>query len=176
MPGTVVIYRSISGFTRKYAEWIAEELKADLFDARTINALKLSEYSIIIFGGSLHAVGINGLKLIKENLSQLRDKKLIVFAVGASPPKDGILNEVMEGNFSDTDQGIFKLFYLRGGFNVDKLDFPNKILMSLFRIRIWLKKRKSSDEKGMLAAYSKPMDFTRKENIKQIVEYVQSLV
>lgn len=26
----VVVYKSISGFTKKYAEWIAEELEADL--------------------------------------------------------------------------------------------------------------------------------------------------
>jgi len=38
-----------------------------------------------------------------------------------------------------------------------------------------LKRDKISDEKGMLAAYSKPMDFTKKENIKELLEYVRSL-
>ena len=37
---TVVIYRSTSGFTKRYAEWIAEELKADLFEARKIDGPK----------------------------------------------------------------------------------------------------------------------------------------
>ena len=65
---TVVIYRSTSGFTKRYAEWIAEELKADLFEARKIDAPKLADYDLIVFGGSLHAVGINGIKLRQREL------------------------------------------------------------------------------------------------------------
>ncbi|MGD6852450.1 MAG: flavodoxin domain-containing protein [Candidatus Bathyarchaeia archaeon] len=176
MPKTVVVYRSISGFTRKYAEWLAEELHADLFDARKVDAKKLSEYSLIIFGGSLHAVGISGVSLIKDNLPSLADKKIIVFAVGASPSKEGIIEEIRENNFSEQQQGNLKLFYLRGGFNYGKLDFGNKVLMAFFRVRLAFKKNKTPDEKGMLAAYAKPMDFTRKENIREIVDYAKSLI
>ena len=173
---TVVIYRSTSGFTKRYAEWIAEELKADLFEARTIDASNLADYDLIVFGGSLHAVGINGIKLVKENLTQLINKKIIVFAVGASPPKENITEEIATKNFSVEQQKNIKLFYLRGGFCFDKLDFSKKIVMTLFRVRLSLKKNKTPDEKGMLAAYSKPIDCTRKENIKAIVEYAQSIV
>ena len=172
---TVVVYRSISGFTKKYAEWISEELKADLFDARGIEAERLSEYDLIIFGGSLHAVGINGVKLIKQNLSLLADKKIVVFAVGASSPKENIETEILNRNFSNEEQKKLKLYYLRGGFNFSKLNFANKALMALFRVRVSLKKNKAPDEKGMLAAYSKPVDCTKKENIKGIIEYAQSL-
>jgi menaquinone-dependent protoporphyrinogen IX oxidase len=175
MLGTVVIYRSTSGFTKRYAEWIAEELKADLFEARKINGSKLANYDLIVFGGSLHAVGISGIKIIKENLTQLADKKVIVFAVGASPPKENITEEIATKNFLLEQQKNLKLFYLRGGFCFEKLDFTNKIVMALFRVRLSLKKSKTPDERGMLAAYSRPIDCTRKENIKAIVEYVQSL-
>jgi flavodoxin len=171
-----VIYRSISGFTKKYAEWIAKECNADIYDAKEFSAQKLSEYSTIIFGGSLHAFGITGIKLVKENLPKFTNKKIVVFTVGASPPKEGIVSEIMGNNFSSDEQSNLKLFYLRGGFDFDKLDFPNKVIMALFKVRLRFKKNKSSDEIGMLAAYSKPMDFTRKENIKQLVDYVQSTV
>ena len=123
----------------------------------------------------LHAVGINGIKMIKENFPQLADKKIIVFAVGASPPKENIPEEIATKNFSVEQQKNLKLFYLRGGFCFDKLDFTNKIVMTLFRVRLSLKKSKTPDERGMLAAYSRPIDCTRKENIKAIVEYAQSL-
>jgi menaquinone-dependent protoporphyrinogen IX oxidase len=171
---TVVIYRSISGYTKKYAQWIAKECNADIYDAKEFNTQKLSDYSTIIFGGSLHAVGINGIACIKENLPKLTNKKIVIFTVGASPPKEGIIREIMDNNFSTNEQGNLKLFYLRGGFDFNKLDFPNKIIMALFRVRLTLKKNKSSDEMGMLTAYSKPMDLVRKENIKQLVDYVKS--
>jgi len=175
MSRTVVVYRSISGFTKKYAEWIAEELNADLFEAREIKEEKLREYDLIIFGGSLHAVGINGIKLVKQNISQLANKKIVVFAVGASPPKEGITDEIRKSNFPEEEQKNLKLYYLRGGFKFSKLDFTNKIIMTLFRARLSIKKKKTPDEKGMLAAYSKPIDCTKKENIKEIIEYAKSL-
>lgn len=128
------VYRSVSGFTKKYAEWIAEELKADLFDARKIDPPKLQDYELIIFGGSLHAAGINGLKLIKDNPSLLAEKKIVVFAVGASMAKANVVEEIRKRNFGEEPLVNLKLFYLRGGFNFGKLDFTNKVLMSFFRL------------------------------------------
>ncbi len=173
MSSTMVIYRSTSGFTKKYAEWIAEECKADLFDAKKVSPEKMAQYEVVIFGGSLHAVGISGLKLIKDNLSRLGGKKVIVFAVGASPPRENVLTEVRQRNFSP-EMSEVQFFYLRGGFDFSKLDRINKFLMTLLKIRLAFKKTKTSDEIGMLAAYSKPIDCTRKDNIKALVNYVLS--
>jgi menaquinone-dependent protoporphyrinogen IX oxidase len=172
---TSVVYRSVSGFTKKYAAWIAEDLNADIYEAKEANWENLANYDLIIFGGSMHAVGINGVKIIKENLSRLADKKVVIFAVGASPPRENILDEIRAKNFSSEEQKKVELFYLRGGFNYGKLNLSNKVLMTLFRVKLSMKKNKTPDEKGMLAAYSKPIDCARKENIKGIVEYVKSL-
>jgi menaquinone-dependent protoporphyrinogen IX oxidase len=53
---TIVLYESKTGFTRKYAEWIAEELDAELFPLqearRSIDAAKLQDYDAVIFGGN----------------------------------------------------------------------------------------------------------------------------
>ena len=56
---TIVIYKSKTGFVRKYAEWIAEDLLADIFEVSKVNINMLAKYDTVIFGGSLHAVGIN---------------------------------------------------------------------------------------------------------------------
>jgi len=101
---SLVIYRSISGFTKKYAEWIAQELKAEINDAKKFDVALFSNYDIVIFGGSLHAVGINGIKIVKQNLPILKNKKIIVFCVGASPPRENILKEVKNNNFNAEQQ------------------------------------------------------------------------
>jgi menaquinone-dependent protoporphyrinogen IX oxidase len=172
MSSIVVVYRSTSGFTKKYAEWIAEEIKADLFNARKINAETIAKYDVIVFGGSLHAVGINGLKLIKNHMSLFSGKKVIVYAVGASPLRENVVQEVKMHNFNAEMDNV-ALFYLQGGFNYSKLDAANKVVMALFWVRLKLLRNRTSDEKGMLAAYSKPLDCTRKENIKPLVEYAK---
>jgi flavodoxin len=128
---TIVIYKSISGFTKKYAVWIEEELKADIRSAKDFDCALFKNYDLIVFGGSLHAVGINGVKCIKENLEQLCEKRIVVFAVGASPPRENVLDEIRNNNFSDEEQKKIMFFYLRGGFNYSKLNFSNKILMIL---------------------------------------------
>ena len=176
MSKTLVLYQTTSGYTKKYAQWISEALAADLSESKDFNASKLTDYDLIIFGGSLHAVGISGVKVIKENLPQLTGKKLVVFAVGASPPRKNIPQEVINKNFTAEQQKNIRFFYLRGGFDYSKLDLPNKFLMTLMRVRLLLKKKekRTSDDIGMLAAFSKPIDCTRKENIACIIHYALS--
>ena len=119
---TIVVYKSISGFTKKYAQWIAKELNAVLYKKDNITVRTLLKYETVIYGGSLHAVGIIGLDLIKKNFEALKDKNIIVFATGASPFKDGLIKEIFSNNFCEDQKETVKVFYLRGGFNFDKLN------------------------------------------------------
>lgn len=172
---TIVAYKSVSGFTKKYAEWIASELNADIVRREKINLNKLMQYDLIIYGGSLHASGIAGLSIIKNNLKKLKDKKIIIFAVGASPSRDGFVGELTQANFNDGEQKHVKLFYLRGGFNFSKLNLINKILMTLFKWKLSFKKNRSTGEENMLKSYDVPTDFTKKENIQELFNYIKKI-
>ena len=172
---TVVVYKSITGFTKKYAEWIAEELGADIFRYEEIGIGKLLEYDTVIYGGSLHAAGITGVSLITKNFGQLGDKNIIIFVTGASPYKEKLFDEIKERNFKEEQQRCIKLFYFRGGFDFNKLNFTNKILMTLFKWKLKSMRNKTPEVKGMLVAYEKPMDFTKKEKIKELITCVNSL-
>lgn len=172
---SVVVYSSITGFTRKYADWIADDLNCDIVSVKDTELEKLLKYDTIIYGGSLHAAGITGIKIIKNNLRRLTGKNLIIFATGASPYKEKILDEIREKNFTPEEQKQVKVFYLRGGFNYSKLNFINKVLMFLFKWSILLKpeKKRTPDEIGMIASYSHPVDYTEKQNSKEIVDYIK---
>jgi len=171
----LVIYKSKTGFTEKYAKWIAQELSADIYSHGEINTEIFKDYDVIIYGGSLHTVGIEGIKLLKDNLNHLTDKKLIVFAVGATPYRGETIKEIKQNNFTGEQLGKISFFYLRGGFNYDKLPFIDKVLMKLLQLKLKMKKNLTPDEKGMLNAYKKPVDFTRRENIEDIISYIRFL-
>jgi hypothetical protein len=64
----------------------------------------LSHYDNIFFGGGLYAVGINGVKLITKNLDKLKGKKIVVFATGASPSTEAVINEVRDQNLLKSSQ------------------------------------------------------------------------
>ncbi len=172
----LVAYKSKTGFTEKYAHWIAEDLAADICDYRKINKNMLKKYETIIYGGSLHAVGIEGIKVIKDHLDILKDKQVLVFAVGATPSHKETVEEIKNNNFNKKQLSQISFYYLRGGFNYNKLPFFDKLLMKLLLLKLKSKKVLSADEKGILNAYKKPVDFTRKKNIASIVDQVRSFV
>lgn len=173
---TLVIYKSNTGFVKKYAEWISQELSADMIEVSMVNPSMLSLYDTIIYGGSLHAVGIIGINFLKKNLDKLREKKVIVFATGATPYREETIKEVCDKNFTLEEQEYINFFYLRGGFDFSKLKLLDKFLMTILWIKIKMKKQSelTPDEKGMLASYNKPADFTKKEYIKRLVDCVNS--
>ena len=53
----LVTYASKYGTTKRYAQWIAEDLACDLRDSREVNAELLKSYDILIHGGGLCAGG-----------------------------------------------------------------------------------------------------------------------
>lgn len=174
MKKSVVIYKSTSGFTKKYAQWIAQSLNCDLLDRKQADLKKILDYDIIIYGGNLHAVGISGVDIIRKNLPRLKEKTIVIFATGASPSRPGISSEVLSRNFSSDEQNQITFFYFRGGFDYNKLDLVNKAIMTLMKWKIKSKKEWNSDEKGMMEAFSNPFDFTDKENLKELLEFIHS--
>lgn len=172
---SIVVYRSKTGFTEKYAGWIAEALQADIIEAsEKVTGSLLAPYDNVIFGGSLHAVGINGVKHITRNLDSLKGKKVAIFATGASPSREGVLDEVKNKNFTADQQKSISFFYLRGGFDYSKLKPADRTLMTLLKWRLKAKRGLTPDERGMLAAYDTPVDFTNKKYIDEIVSYINS--
>lgn len=171
---TVVIYKSKTGFAKKYAQWLAEALSADIFEASKANIDKLRDYDTVIYGGGLYAVGINGVKFITRNMDQLKNKKIVVFATGVSPSREYDIEKVRDNNFTAEQQQYIKFFYLRGGFDYSSLTVIDKVLMTFLKWKIKCKKEHTSDEKGMLAVYNKPVDYTIKKNISEIVAYINS--
>lgn len=171
----VVVYASKSGFVKNYANWIAQELNADIFDSKQTNIDTLLDYETIIYGGGLYAVGINGIRVITKNFNAIKDKNIIIFASGATPYRNGIIDGIINNNFNEEQRNHIKFFYMRGGFNYHKLHFFDKLLMNLLKLKIRSKKKLTPDERGMLAAYDTPVDFTRKKNIAELITYVKNI-
>ena len=167
---TIVAYKSKSGYTKRYAEWIAEELDCDIKEDPELS--DIMGYDTIIYGGGMYAGGFNGVKLITQNLDKLSGKKIALFAVGSNPGREHEMRPFWDRVLKGA-QGIGH-FYLRGGFDYDKLTPGDKLLMSMLKVRLQSKKERTEDEQSMLDAYDKPVDFSDKENIKALTEYVRS--
>lgn len=168
-----IIYKSKSGFTLKYAEFLAEAIKGDLIEAKDASINELKKYDVIVYGGGLYIGGINGVKLITRNIDKLKDSKIIIFATGAAPGRENEIKEIIEGNFTEELLKTIKFFYLRGGYDFSKLTFIDKVLMTMLKLKLKYKKNLTPDERGILTAYNQPVDFVSEENIDPVLEYIK---
>lgn len=178
---TVVIYESKYGTTKKYAEWIADALSCDLFEKKSITPSALTGYDTIIYGGGLYAGGVSGIGLLKKNFSKISNKNLILFTCGLADPTDpDNVTHIREGltrvlTKEMTEQ--IKIFHLRGGIDYSKLNFIHKSMMAMLHSTMKKKDYDSlrNEDREMLATYGKAVDFTDKNAILPIIQYVKEL-
>lgn len=168
----VVIYSSKTGFTEKYAKWLGEELSCPIFSLEEFSQEGFKLYDSIIYAGGLYALGINGLDKVLKQFKNYEN--LTILAVGLTPPKDEDIKKIIENNFDEFQKKHLNFFYVRGGFDFEKLGKFDKILMTLMKWKISLKRKKTADENGMLAAYEKPLDFTKRENLKELINSIKN--
>jgi len=173
MSRVIVVYRSKSGYTKRYADMIAQAVGADIADGRRVRIEALKQYDTVVFGGGLYAVGINGAAFIKRCMRELKDQRIIVYALGASPPRQEIVDEVRNNNFDAEQQTRMQFFLLRGGFDYDKLTPVGKLLMRLMKARLKRRDDPTADERGMLAAYDTPVDFVKEKHIAPVVAAIE---
>jgi len=177
MAKVLVMYFSKYGTTKKYAQWIAEELNGDIFDIKKINQDILKNYDTIILGSALYAGNIGGLNVIKNNYVKIKDKKIVIFTCGvADYSKTENINAIKDRIINELPQKInenIKIFYLRGGINYKKLSFLHKIMMFLMKQMIMKKESEEHNEenKEFLETYGKAIDFTNKNNINDLINY-----
>jgi flavodoxin len=171
----IILYKSSTGFTQKYAEWIAEELDCKALSIKNVDINELQNYKTIIFGGGLHAGKINGLKFIKNNILKMKDKNIIVFATGATPKEAIKIEEIENANFSLEEKETFHLFYFHSGMNYETMGIGSKGMMSIFKAMLKIKKDKSPEEQGMYDTITKSNDHSKKEYINPLIEYVETI-
>lgn len=175
MEKTLVLYRSVYGYTKGYAEMIAEELGCGLREASRISAGDLAPYDILIFGGGLYASSINGVNIIRDHFDLLQGKHIAVWATGINTGSPEGMKRVWHRNFPEEIRKNIRTFYLRGGFDYGNLSPLHKIMMTGLKWKIKASKNQSEEDAGLLMAYQRPENHCDRRNIAGLVTYVRSL-
>ncbi|SDY33128.1 flavodoxin domain-containing protein [Tindallia californiensis] len=170
----VVLYKSFYGSTKQYAEWIVEETDGDCFELDKIKAEELQKYDVIVFGGGLYAAGINGMKTFQEIYDQIKEKRIIICAVGLSPVVEKVIHEVMEANVTAEMKGKVNFFLLRGAYDHQKQKFIHKMMMKALAAKIKSKKEedRTEEDRGILECIQHPVNFMNKESIRPILDSI----
>lgn len=166
---TIVVYKSKYGYTKKYAQWLVESLDCDIKENASL--ADVMGYDTIIYGGGIYAGRINGAKLITKNLEKLSGKKLALFAVGSNVGRPEELEAFWKQALEENVCLNVPHFYLRGGFDYSRLGSVDRLMMNMLKKMLLKKDRLTEDEKGLLAAYDTPFDFTDRKNLEEILKF-----
>lgn len=166
---TIVVYKSKYGYTKKYAQWLAESLDCGVKE--NVSLADVMGYDTIIYGGGIYAGRINGAKLITKNLEKLSGKKLALFAVGSNVGRSEELEAFWKQALEENVRLNVPHFYLRGGFDYGRLGSVDRLMMNMLKKMLLKKDRLTEDEKGLLAAYDTPFDFTDRKNLEEILKF-----
>ncbi len=82
---TIILYKSFLGTTRTYAEWLKDELKCDLKEFGEVSDEELKEYQSVIITSGTYARSMPLVDFLKRKWEIVKDKNVVVVAVGIAP-------------------------------------------------------------------------------------------
>ena len=169
----IILYTSKYGATKKYADWLAEETGFSCIETKKAKVKELANYDVIILGGGIYAFSIAGLSFIKKNIDALGGKKLAVFCCGASPYEEQAFKEIKKHNMRGSISEV-PLFYCRGAWDMEAMTPMHRTMCKMLRKSV---SKKDPDEyevweKALMAAGDNKCDWTDKEYLKPLLEFI----
>lgn len=165
---TAVVYTGNTGFTEKYANWVANQLKCDLFRLEDVTMDDLKQYPLVVYGGWVKGGLIQGL-------DELRGKvrgKYIVFAVGALPKRGGDAVGFRKKNGLED----VPTFYFEGGLRWYRLNEGQKAALLMYQdtLRMFDYHKLSSNEKFFLNNIGRTFDHSSLDGVKELTDFLES--
>lgn len=172
----LVVYKSRTGFTQKYAQMIAEEMNCTIVDNKSVKTGIMSEYDTVIFGSRVHAGRIDEYKKAKEMFQQSNAKRFILFATGATPiASEKAVEDIWNQNLSADELINTPHFYIQSGLCYEKMPFLDKLIMKMVASILKKSKNKSDQDKGFEQAISGSYDISSKDYIKPLISYLKEI-
>ncbi len=168
---TIIIYNSQTGFTKQYAEWLAEDLQCRLVPYSQKEEIDFSQYDAMVFGSWCHAGMIKKIKWFRKNLPALKGKKKAVFVVGANPMGNQEIEASLKGNFSEEEK--VEVFYLQGGLRYEKMGASSRMMMKMFSSMVAKKKNKSPEEEQMARMIGQSYDISDRRFLRPVAAYLK---
>ncbi len=161
----LVVYQSSTGFTAKYAAWIAEALSCEAKELKRVKIQEVAECDCIIFGGWIMGGMIMGL----DKIQKMNPKHLVVFAVGASSDSEEVRNNLRTQNH--LEQTPF--YYFEGGLAFEKMGFFPKMMLKMVKKSVAKKENKTPQEQEMEKLFAGSFDHSDIVKIESLVAAVK---
>lgn len=169
----IICYRSKYGAAKQYAMWLQEALHYDCKELKHMDIQVMKSYETIILCGGIYASGIKGLSFLKKHFDELKDKRIAVFCVGASPYDEQALADIKKVNFKDQLMNI-PLFYGRGAWDESKMTFVDRKLCRMLQKAIAKKDPNTYEPwmKALMEARGQSIDWCDRQYLQPLIAYL----
>ena len=172
---TYIIYNSKTGFTKRYADWIAEELGLGAQPYKGFDIKALNGDDTVVFCGRIMAGKIDCLKDLKKLLSEKQVNSLILAAVGATPAaSEAAINTIWANNLTADEMDKIPHFYLEGGIDYEKMGFGERTILKAAIKFLTNKKDKTSVEAELERVMGSSFDNTSRDNLAPLLGLVRN--
>lgn len=158
----IIVYVSKTGFTEKYAKWLAEKVGCECIPID--KAFHLADYDQVIFASWLCAGKIKKLDWYKK----LKKTDKVILVTGASPMENEDTKLSLKKNFKENEWKDYHVFYVESGLNYEKMRGLNRIVMKL--VSKMTKKNHSSVNQIKSFSY----DNAHPNHLKEITAYLNN--
>lgn len=172
---TLILYTSQTGFTKQYADWIAEKTEGEVLPLTKVIKKPESffdEYDAIVYGGWAMGGKIVKSEWFMEHVPLWSNKKLALFCCGATPQESPDIQPFLDSLFTIDQEKYAKAFYCQGGVNYKKMKLFSKLAMKAFVSMLKNKADKSQKEIDMMNMLSESYDITDRKYADAISDYL----
>ena len=169
----LILYKSNCGSTKKYAEDIGKAVGADVMPLKQFKWKALNQYDIIVFGGWVMGGNIQGVNDFLVHWEEMKDRNVIIFAVGMGYPTP-------EGRNTLINQTVLDLYHIRfyqfqGSFDFKKLNLVHKALMKTSIARIARKPDATEGDKQLLSVLENPLEVYDQAKVDRVIEVIEKI-
>jgi hypothetical protein len=104
---------------------------------------------------------------IKNWIKKSPEKTWVVFATGATPPKEGYEELIFKTNFRKGESRPAHFYYFLSGINYEKMGFSDRLLMKFFT---FITAKKSAKPR---TARQTSIDLANRDYIEELLRYVR---
>ncbi len=171
-----LVYKSKSGFTERYARWIAQETGCALLPWKDAGISTLSGCDVLVFGGRLHAGRLDGLAKARQLCVNSGVRRFIVFATGAMPNAAAdTIEKMWQQNLSDEELRTVPHFYFQAGLCYERLGPLDRALMRMAASMMAKRGAKDPAEAQMLQTLKASYDICDRQYIAPLTDLLKNM-
>lgn len=171
---TIIVYRSHTGFTKRYAEQLAGELGCTALAEKEAKPERLRGCSTLVFGTRAHAGRIDGLAKGLRLFAQSGAQRLVLFVTGAMPvdAKEQV-EALWKQNLSEQQLQKIPHFYLQGGLCYERMGWVDRMMMRGLAAMLRSKKNKTPEDIALQQSIAISFDHSDPAYLQPMIELLR---